>query len=210
MPDELNKPSRGTGDWDIPLNENFDKLEAAARAFLPRGTTQTLNVADIKSNNISTESIKPRFLAEDYLYAGGFSGSDPDARLGNCLANASFGDTVMLENDAYNQDRTIDKRICFIGTRMQGGTLIDANFTCNSKVTVEKVALLGTITLNSIISSVRGISRGNIQINADRCLITQCDNTSVTFASGTARGIVDSCSIVSVTDNGNNTVGDIS
>jgi hypothetical protein len=53
MADELNKPSRGTGDWDIPLNQNFDTLEAAARAFLPRGTTQTLNVSDVNSDSIT-------------------------------------------------------------------------------------------------------------------------------------------------------------
>jgi hypothetical protein len=53
MADELNKPSRGTGDWDIPVNDNFDTLEAAARAFLPRGTTQTLNVSDVNSDNIT-------------------------------------------------------------------------------------------------------------------------------------------------------------
>jgi hypothetical protein len=63
MADELNKPSRGTGDWDIPVNENFDTLEAAARAFLPRGTTQTLNVdsADVTnqlaSNSVTTGSV---------------------------------------------------------------------------------------------------------------------------------------------------------
>jgi hypothetical protein len=63
MADELNKPSRGTGDWDIPLNQNFDTLEAAARAFLPRGTTETLNVSDIdsasitNSNQIQTQSL---------------------------------------------------------------------------------------------------------------------------------------------------------
>jgi hypothetical protein len=57
MADELNKPNRGTGDWDIPLNENFDTLEAAARAFLPRGTTQTLNVADVNSDNITNSGV---------------------------------------------------------------------------------------------------------------------------------------------------------
>jgi hypothetical protein len=58
MADELNKPSRGTGDWDIPLNQNFDTLEAAARAFLPRGTTQTLNVADINSSGeLTTQKV---------------------------------------------------------------------------------------------------------------------------------------------------------
>jgi hypothetical protein len=56
MADELNKPSRGTGDWDIPLNQNFDTLEAAARAFLPRGTTETLNVADVNSDSISNSA----------------------------------------------------------------------------------------------------------------------------------------------------------
>jgi hypothetical protein len=52
MADELNKPSKGTGDWNIPLNQNFDTLEAAARAFLPRGTTVTLNVSDINADRV--------------------------------------------------------------------------------------------------------------------------------------------------------------
>jgi hypothetical protein len=68
MADELNKPSRGTGDWDIPVNENFDTLEAAARAFLPRGATQTLNVSNadvtdqIVSNSVDTSSILTQTL----------------------------------------------------------------------------------------------------------------------------------------------------
>jgi hypothetical protein len=56
MTDELNKPNRGTGDWDIPLNENFDTLEAAARAFLPRGTASDIDVGGVITPEISANN----------------------------------------------------------------------------------------------------------------------------------------------------------
>jgi hypothetical protein len=64
MADELNKPSRGTGDWDIPVNENFDKLEAAARAFIARGTSSDIDVGGVISPELIDGSGRTRPTAQ--------------------------------------------------------------------------------------------------------------------------------------------------
>jgi hypothetical protein len=64
MADELNKPSRGTGDWDIPVNENFDKLEAAARAFIARGSSEDIDVGGVISPELIDGSGRTRPTAQ--------------------------------------------------------------------------------------------------------------------------------------------------
>jgi hypothetical protein len=224
MADELNKPSRGTGDWDIPLNQNFDTLEAAARAFLPRGTTQTLNVSDINSDNItnsgtvSSESVDAQFLAEDYLFAGNFAGNNPDSRLSSCLSASQGGETIYLEEAEYQSDFTVSKGVKVIGSSaaVGSGTIFTNSMTVNldSRGThLSDIRLNGTNNVNINSSEVqlqRILANGDtVTVDGNVAFISLCRSINLTFTSNSAAGIVDSCSQVTVTDNGNNTVGDI-
>jgi hypothetical protein len=224
MADELNKPSRGTGDWDIPLNQNFDTLEAAARAFLPRGTTQTLNVSDVNSDSvtntgtITSESVNPQFLANDYLYAGSFPGSTPDDRLDAAISNAANEDMIFLEAAPYSNDRTITNRLKLMGTNRPGvgagSGFGGVNLTIDDRVMFDGVRMTNSqVEVNagrcSIVSAE--VFSSNITVNGNRSQIRGIRGGSVTFASGTSNNLIDSCVQVSVTDNGSgNTVGDIS
>jgi hypothetical protein len=224
MADELNKPSRGTGDWDIPVNDNFDTLEAAARAFLPRGTTQTLNVADISSDNINnsdtitSESVNPQFLADNRLFAGNFAGSNPDARLTNALNAATQGDTIFVETAEYSSSRNITTdgiRIAGSKTRDNDSPRFEADIELSGdNITVVGIAVTNvTVTLSGNATGFKNafaFFNASIIAAANACLITEVNSAGdVTFQSGTTGGLVDSCQRLTVTDNGSNTVGDI-
>jgi hypothetical protein len=214
MTDELNKPSRGTGDWDIPLNQNFDTLEAAARAFLPRGTTQTLNVSDVNSDNITnsgtitSESVDPKFLADDYLYAGNFSGSDPDTRLTNALSSMNTGQVLQLENAVYTVDQTIPRRIKLVGTNasalVAGSRLKSCTWTFGEQVTVRDIGLRDSAARlqgdfeRSTITAIHGT--GEIVTNSDKVKIFGCHNVNVVLNGNTS--VVSINTGLTVTDNG--------
>jgi hypothetical protein len=221
MADELNKPSRGTGDWDIPLNQNFDTLEAAARAFLPRGTTQTLNVSDVNSDSITnsgtitSDSVKTQFLTDDYLFAEGFPGADPDARVNNALNAAGDGDVIYLENREYLKDLTVNNSVSIRGTGSSAGSRISGNLTLSAVgASVSEIRLAGTIeTTESVIhiSDINGFGNtGEITITAGNNILKGFAGVDVTLTSAASNVVVDSSVSTTVTDNGsNNKIGDI-
>jgi hypothetical protein len=193
MADELNKPSRGTGDWDIPINDNFDTLEAAARAFLPRGTTQTLNVADVSSDNINnsatitSESVDPKFISETYVYAGNFNGSTPSDRLQNALSSSSGG-RIYLEPQTYNNPVTVNTRkASLIGSR-------DCDFQAILTIDADEV-LVKDFTVNRF-------GGGEIVVQGIDCGVESTLAAEITLTSNTSDCVVIGNIASAITDNG--------
>jgi len=170
--------------------------------------------ADVDNQSVSTDDTDTKRLSDDYHYAGAYDGVDADTRLDNAIPAAEIGDTILLENAAYNSDRTISKEL-----RLEGSGATDASTDVN-----------GAWTLSAEIDIVSvSFEDGPVTIDNSRCGMFHCFNFiavpidvngnifryigcrggDITFTSGTERGIVDGCTDTAITDNGTNTVGDI-
>ena len=172
----------------------------------------TLNNVDaLNSNSVNTEQI-----GNEWYYAGAYAGSDPDSRLDNAVAAADEGDTILVENALYTTDRTVAKRLNFHGGAVGfSGTAVEADWTFDARVNLLNIQFGAgtTTTINgefSVIGKGTNSDSAEFVINANDCLYTSSIMGVVTFASGTNRGLVDSCVDTEVTDNGTNSVGDIS
>ena len=157
----------------------------------------------------------------------GFDGSDPDERLDNALDAANRNDRIILEpNSEYSDNRTIDERLTIEGyweprTTSPDGitantTSITGDWTITERGLYQKFTLSGdgsiTITGQSVAlhkANFRDVD-DIVTIDADECMITECWFGNVLFDDGTSEGLVDSCVSLTVVDNGDNTIGDIS
>jgi hypothetical protein len=177
--------------------------------------SEDINNADtVTTANLDAETANIENLGAGRHFAGSYSGANATTRLTNAISDASDGDTVFLENASYGT-LTISKPLCFVGTAglFREGTKISGDWTFNEQTQLQRVYVVtSTITFNKSnckLTNSQG-EIGNVQVNENDCFVTGCMEFDVTFASGTARGIADSLVRSSVTDNGNNTVGDIS
>jgi len=155
----------------------------------------------------------------EYIDAAKFDGDDPDARLDSALSAANAGDTIYLENDVYDTDRTISTQVSLVGfsadnatgTELAGNTTLTLDVRCR----VVGIALSGTdanINVNSErvrLNAINGRGDNFITISNGEVMLTELHLCEVTFEAGTSLGLVDSCVRTNVTDNGSNTVGDI-
>jgi propanediol utilization protein len=161
----------------------------------------------LDSSGFGTKRINDRDV-----YAAGFSGSSPDARLNNALTAINAGRVLHLEPETYTQDFAVNERITLAGTiRTAGRTKIDAQITLLQRTSIERLFMPnGLIQVNDGFCHLSKIRGANISVADNKATVTSSDFVDVTFDSGTSQGIVDTCTNSSVTDNGNNTVGDIS
>jgi len=155
--------------------------------------------------DLIADDVGPRSIADDYLYAGEFSGGDPDARLDNCLSAATNGTTIYLENATYTDDRTIGTKLTITGTAstFSLGTFLDS--------------LVWTINSPTRITHVGAGGPGDVtfDIFANGCIISHINHNTLTvnFGSNTEGGIVNMIATtlpVSATVNdpsGNNIIG---
>jgi hypothetical protein len=202
---------------DPTVNNNWKKIQLDITGAID-GQTITPGQLGLSSDrpDIFAEDMNARFTSDDYIYAGEFSGSTPSSRLSNADSAASSGDVIYLENALYNNAVTISTGVSLIGAgAFQGqGTIFETTLTLSSgsNITVSRFRIQGSGKLlvdsfQTVVSQVA--ARGNgITVNADSCLLFGILRGSVTFASGTAGGIVDA-STCTVTDNGSNTIGDL-
>lgn len=183
----------------------------AQRRHVVRGDRSSLAV---RTDETHTKTIG----ANNYHYAGDYDGADADARLTNALAGANGDDTIYLENATYSTDRNLSSQYSFVGSQL--GTRLEASWTLLGASRIRNIRLgSGQATSASLATNgyrvwfVNVSGYGNTTINNDVGILYglwgENGNMSVTFASGTAKGIIDSSSRVAVTDNGTNTVGDI-
>lgn len=152
--------------------------------------------------------------AGDYHYAGDYPGADPDVRLDNALADANASDRIYLEQALYSANRTISQQVHLAGVGQNNGTVIDAGatWTISTRSTISDFNTSGELVLDDSFCNVYrcGGFSSTITVNGDDCILSQILGASITFASGTSGNIIDSSASVPVTDNGTNTVGDIS
>jgi hypothetical protein len=173
------------------------------------GSTETLGdgnqTADLQS--VNTEKV-----GSGLHYASGYDGADADARLDNALSAASNSDTIYLENASYGSGRTITQNISLIGTGI-GGTTLGSSLDLNARVLVKNVRMSGLTISSSGCQVVNFDTFSDITVNANNTVVGPGTifNATVTFDSSTSGGVIDSISgsSVTVTDNGTNTVGDI-
>lgn len=162
---------------------------------------------------ISTEQI-----VTDYVYAGAFDGSDPDARLDTALSAASDDQRIYLESASYDADRTISKAVTLTMPAANSTSgKINATWTLSTDVTLDHVNATGSASFDltgnkaEIINSRAPVT---VTISGDGCAIIGCHgesstNLSVTFESGASDGLADALRYATVTDNdGSNTLGD--
>jgi hypothetical protein len=161
----------------------------------------------------------------DYLYAASFAGGDADARLSSAVAEASFGDVILLENKRYSDDITISKRISLRGT-LSGGRTAGTHFkqgvvTLNNRVHMSHIGFDENIStgvnseiiindrcvIDHVISSAANLK---ITVSSGSSMLTSLRGCEVVFDSSSDQCIIDSSLNTSVTDNGtNNVIGDI-
>ena len=172
------------------------------------------SVPAVSTDETRTETIG----ANEYHYAGDYDGGDADARLKAAITAATEGDCIHLETAEYTDTLTIRKPLSLIGT-IRSGT--GTNFTGSGTLRLEErsselknIRITDSYTVNfsaarsvgdNIIENGSGIIVSSVEVT-----LTRISTGTVTFESGTSSGIVDSSTKISVTDNGSNTVGDIS
>jgi hypothetical protein len=180
--------------------------------------TQPLEIKHANSGEritIDSSGLQTQKIDNDRLYAGSFSGSDPDSRLDSCLTRADNGDVVYLESDDYSASRTISKNIVFKGTsskQIRGSRLLSSwsiSSTCVfERLTVETGVTVNINAVDSMWKDCRFDGSSAFQVNEDRFRFINNEFGQVEFATGTSDGLVDSCIGVSVIDNGTNSVGE--
>jgi hypothetical protein len=164
------------------------------QTITPAQTGTSTNRGDVFADNVA-----PRSIASDYLYAGEFSGGDPDARLDNCLNAATRGTTIYLEAGDYTQNRTITTL---------GLDIIGAGGNRNG------TGISATITLDSTFQHIRHVTlrdtngnEGEIILNGGqfaRHLVMGTIFGDLTINSGTEKSIVALTRSTTITDNGTN------
>jgi hypothetical protein len=148
-------------------------------------------------------------------YASEYDGSDADARLDNVLSAAQDGDRIWLESGGeYNDNRTINTQVMFCGAAEAAGDSprIFGDWSVGIKfVSFKHIRIDGSLTLAGFNTVIGGSNdgTGQIVVDGDDIRIALVRDGEVTFNSGTTGGIIASSTDVNVTDNGNNTVGDI-
>jgi hypothetical protein len=215
---------------DVEADGYVVGFEDAGGSFVEVGRLE--NVADnvsqpleIKHQNsgervtVDNSGLKTKKIDDDRLYAGAFSGSDPDSRLTNALSAATDGDCIFLESKTYSANRTVGKNITLVGTSPQiSGTQFAASLTFDGRVVLRQLRSGSAfdLTLNGADSMIRDcifFSTGSptVKINADRCsFISSGRDVDIVFASTSNGGMVDACfGQPAVTDNGANIIGDI-
>ena len=209
--------------YDIAPNDIVVQASAPDEPMLKLGTVDTAAGTTTLTNrkpNQTVRSLKAERIADAYHYAAAYSGSNPDERLSNAVNAAEDGDYVFLEAENYTQDLTVDNGLTLSGTGVdeQNSSRItgDTTWTMNGNVLIEKISMPSggvEIVLNAAESHFYdsyGFADSQITVNAGQCNIQGLRWCTVVFANGTSGGIVDSCVRTAVTDNGSNTVGDIS
>jgi len=203
-------------DDDVSIHVDDDDTPPSSTPALKLAVVDTsaesvtpLNTApDLVAETLSTADL----TVDDAVY---YAGSDAEL---DDIQSVSSGDaTVILGPVDFSDARTFDNRFKLIGTGVfASGTRLRASWTFNDSAIVKGLGFVDsglTVAFNAVSSKMLGCeSAGStaIDINADDFVYSANSGGSVTFASGTSGGIVDSCSGTSVTDNsGSNTVGDI-
>jgi hypothetical protein len=183
------------------LSRIYDYANGVITADVDNATTK----ADtLEADNATIDGV--------YHYAG------DDSELDDALQNAVDGDTIIIGNNSFATNRTIDKRVRLIssGGFVSSGSRITGDWTFSVAVYCDGLRFAAdTITT---ITGDGGVYMccSNENETTTEFIVEGFGNsfigfrrTNFTFKSVSDRNIVDSSTIIAVTDNGTNTVGDI-
>ena len=136
-----------------------------------------------------------------------------DAELSDALSQAESGGIIHLLPGDYS-GRTVSKKVQFYGSGFFAASVLSGTWTFDKAVRLCGVNLSPDCTANlngNAYQVTHSQASGSSEINVDANdgIIGSLINGNVTFVSGTSGNIVDCSTLVSVTDNGSNTVGDI-
>jgi len=196
---------------------NANELIGSLATNLDAQNNDITNVGTLEAQSVN--AVKETRTGDSPILIGSdgrredFDGSDADTRLDNALAVANEGDTVLLENTTYTQDRSIGVRLKIVGSGSSfNGSSIDSGvmWTLTGFVHIYNITGSGTLVLDGTRAAVVSPSIIDITVKSVDNRIIGGEDVAVTFESGTSGNIVDSQRGGSVTDNGSNTVGDIS
>jgi len=162
-------------------------------------------------SNIASASIEQ--IGSERHYAGAYDGADADERLDAAIAGSSESDIIYLESADYNDARTISSRRIFKGTNPRaGGSNINDSWDLADGFTELHDANFDSLTITGDecrVTGCRTSTSGSVTVSANEFFYIENRGGVITFEAGTEFGIVDSCTLTQVTDNGSNTVGDI-
>jgi hypothetical protein len=191
------------GDGNVAIQDET----ATETEFTPNGVA----TPSVETDAVRTETIG----AGDYLYAGDFDGADADARLSNALSASSENTKINLESGVtYDADISVPFGVNLSGVT-PGSPTVSSGTTWsfpNNTAKLSNVRMAGTIDVTASIirlDSINQFGGGTITIDGGNCVLTRITSGDVTFASGTSGNVIDSSTNVTVTDNGSNTVGDV-
>ena len=206
----------GKPDGSVAIQETASGADREV-ALAPDGT--------FSAPSVETESVSTESLVDDRNYAGAFGGSDPDERLDNALSAASDGDVIYLERDRYLDNRTVSTSVTIIGTNSNtdDGTVIEADWTLDSiNIHLANVGINGfNVSGDVTLELASRVTASNIELRTDGGVVvtgndvviygvmTRGSDNGLTFESDTSGGVVDTSTDLSITDNGNNLVGDV-
>jgi len=224
-----------TADADLRVDDqegNFTAYQYNTSPSTPGILELTNTKLDLKGNGIySVGSLETKGanINGDHVWSSNFGGSTPDERLQNALSLVDNGTVVYLENNTYDQDLTITKEVKLVGTEIpsNGSAINGATWTAEEDVTFKYLELQGAdLVLNGGSSeggeSYYGRVIGcyvnnpnqedpvNIEINCSRAIISRIEGSgaNIIFRSGTSQGVIDKIAgDITITDNGNNTLG---
>jgi hypothetical protein len=172
-------------------------------------------VESLTSNSVNTdkETINhgmSRGRDGERVDASKYDGQTADDRLANAISAASDYDTIYLEKATYTQNIDTGTRLILVGTGIEGGTTIDADWSFNSPFILKYADISGSISINAFRAKITYCGgSGSISDAGGLNIYSLLVGLSITFGSSTSNSIVDASTQLSVTDNGSNTVGDI-
>ena len=149
-------------------------------------------------------------------------GTDADDRLDTALSEADRGDAIYLERAEYTDNRTISNdEIALIGTLGNrdsiGGTMIEGDWTFSGDhMEIQSIVFnesAPVVTRDGTTLQTIHVRTTDLSIDADDVLVWGVTGggsspRSVTFEDGTSGGAIAlTNSLVSVSDNGDNTAG---
>ena len=211
-------------DNDLVIRDNTGTI--VARYNESATTWQLEQPLDLQSNNVTnvgaldTEEadITNATILQTSTGYETVEGTDPDDRLDNALSKASEGDAIYLENGEYSKERTgtdsIDVRVALYGVSQESGANNSTHHTADWTVTeIHQIKHVGgdaTLRVEADRINISELTHtGDIEIANDNCMLFAINAATVTFEDGTSGNVIDASADVSVTDNGDNTVGDV-
>jgi hypothetical protein len=146
-------------------------------------TTDTLDSVTLNNaDTVTTDTLDSRIVklgtgrnapGGRMLNMSAFSGSNPNQRFDNCLAEALDGDIVMLES-GVSSDKTINKRIILEGSGES--TAFRANLTVNNKSVILRDFRINrfdghTLTVDDRQANISGLYFPDIVINGNNSVV---------------------------------------